>query len=245
MQKNRPSLSIVIGALREEKRIGKTLDALAVYLKDEGLFDSEVIVVAADGGDKTIDIVESKSKYFSNLRVIKPGKPVGKGRDIKLGMQSAKGELRLFMDADLATPLKYIKLFVQEWQANEPDVIIGVRELSIIHHSWFRHFVSWLGNLGFFVASGTYISDTQCGFKAFTKKAVDICFSRMTRMHWSFDMELLSIAHQNKLKIEKIKVEGWKDVPGGTFEVNLKHYFIFANDMFYLLFSRLSGRFKR
>ncbi len=82
-----PKLSIVIGALREEKRIGRTLESLSEFLHEHDLADTtEVIVVIPDGGDRTLDIVESfmpsseeshqpppAGRSIPRLRIIEPG----------------------------------------------------------------------------------------------------------------------------------------------------------------------------
>src|SRR5665213_4097755 len=111
MPKPKHELSIIIGALNEEKRIGKTLDKLYSYLKaKDWLGNTEVIVVTADAIDNTHSIVDKKLRRFQHWQHLKPGPRVGKGRDIAHGMQKALGELCLFMDADLATPLEYISI---------------------------------------------------------------------------------------------------------------------------------------
>ena len=158
---DRPGLTIVIPAYREEKRIGKTLDELAHYLVvDKSLkkVKVEVIVVSADSGDKTQDIVKSKQKNFGDLSLIKPGKKVGKGRDVKLGMLSARGRAVIFMDADLSTPLVYLREFYKSFISGS-DVIIATRNLHRHHPNYMRRALSNGGNLLFRIASGIWVED--------------------------------------------------------------------------------------
>ena len=255
----KPRLSIVIGALREEKRIGKTLDELSIFLKKVGLDKTtEVVIVVPDGGDRTLEIVESflpapNSKHsshdlqppatISNLRIIRPGAPVGKGRDIREGMLATKGSIRLFMDADLATPLSHILTLLSMFENEKPDIIIGTRRLSAMHKSHLRRFVSVVGNMCFLVVGGFYSPDTQCGFKAFTSESAELCFGKLTRMKWSFDMELLTIAHVNKLEVQQIHISDWQDVPNGSFNPNLRNSWQFFKDLARILSYRLNGRY--
>src|ERR1035437_5344539 len=98
-------LTIVIPAYAEEKRIGETLDKLALFLNnDKTLRDKkiEVLVVVASAPDKTKQIVLAKQKNFRNLTLLEPGPKAGKGRDVQFGMLRAKGKSVIFMDADLA-----------------------------------------------------------------------------------------------------------------------------------------------
>ncbi len=240
------NLTIVIGALHEEKRIGDTLDRLAKFLKKEGLLEeTELVIVAADGGDRTKEIVEQKSRMFEHFQLIEPGAPVGKGRDIRAGMLAARGEVRIFMDADLATPLRHVRTMLTMFTNEKPDIVIGTRQIAKMHKSQLRRFVSILGNLCFLVVGGFYSPDTQCGFKGFTAEAAKICFGRLTRMKWSFDMEVLTIAHSNKLEVQQIAITDWKDVEGGTFSPNLKSSIHFLSDLVAIFARRLTGHYRR
>jgi len=239
-----PTLSIIIGALREEHRIGKTLDALSIFLKKEGLADStEVIIVAADGGDNTVGIVNDTRSSFSVLRIVEPGAPLGKGRDIKAGMLSAKGQIRLYMDADLATPLHHIKTVLAMFENEQPDIVIGTRRLTKIHKDIPRQLISLFGNFCFMIVSGFYSPDTQCGFKAFTAEATEVCFGKLTRLKWSFDMELLTIANVNKLRVQQVAINDWKDQPGGTFKPSLSSSLQFFRDLSRIFLNRLFGKY--
>ena len=245
MTKPTPKLSIVIGALREEKRIGKTLNTLSNFLKKLDLENStEVIVVIADGGDRTLEVVSNLKSQFSNLVIIEPGKPFGKGRDIKTGMLAAHGLIRLYMDADLATPLHHIKTVLSMFENEEPDIVIGTRKLSKIHEDLPRRLISVFGNFCFLLVSGFYSPDTQCGFKAFSANATDICFNKLTRLKWSFDMELLTIANTNRLHVQQIALDDWQDIPNGTFKPSLGSSLQFFKDLLRIFSNRLVGKYK-
>lgn len=222
MKQKQPDLTILIPAYREEKRIGKSLDELAKFLKrDNTLKDKniEVVVVSADSPDKTHQIVQKKAKLFANFTLVKPGPKVGKGRDVQAGMLRAKGKATVFMDADLATPLKYIPKFYKAFLGGA-DVVVATRNLRKHHPGFARRMLSNLGNLLFRLLGGVWIEDSQCGFKLFSKEAAKVCFSKMTTTGWCFDMEVLTIAKVNKFKIVSFRANDWKSVPGGTFEEN-------------------------
>jgi dolichyl-phosphate beta-glucosyltransferase len=238
-------LSIVIGALREEHRLGGTLQALQAFLvKHDMLETTEIVVVAADSPDRTVEVAKAAQSSFRYFKVIEPGIAIGKGRDIREGMLAAKGALRLYMDADMATPLKYILTFVSQWEEHGSDVIIGVRAMRTFHSAWSRRFISYIGNICFFIVSGFYVNDTQCGFKAFSAKATELCFPRLTRLAWSFDMELLTIARAHKLEIMQMPVPDWEDKAGGTFSGSSGESWQFLKDLIRILQYRLTGRYK-
>jgi dolichyl-phosphate beta-glucosyltransferase len=136
---------------------------------------------------------------------------LGKGGAVKLGMQMAKGEYKLFMDTDLATPLIHIKKALSLMQDSKSDLVIGTRDLSSMHKTLLRRLSSQASNLAVQLLILPGFKDTQCGFKLFTSEAADLVFSKLTSTSWSFDMEALLIAKQNKLRIDKLPIKGWKD----------------------------------
>lgn len=220
---NNFDLTIVVPAFNEEKRIGSTLDNLADFTKKDSFLKTlnvEVVVVSADSIDQTHQIIDSKKGKFKNFKFIKPGAPMGKGRDVQSGILAAEGAAVLFMDADEATPLSHVEEFYKVYKSGN-DVVIGVRNISSHHPNIVRRTISIIGNILFRVVGGLWISDSQCGFKLFSKNAAKLCFQNLSIMGWGFDMEVLTIVHQNKLKIKTIQIEDWKAVPNGTFENNL------------------------
>lgn len=246
MTSTQPDLSIVIPAYREEKRIGKTLDSLAAFLKtDRTLKDKniEVIVVSADSSDNTHKVVLDKKKLFRDLKLVKPGSHVGKGRDVRVGMLQAHGKAIMFMDADLATPLKYIPLFLKEFQAGS-DVVVATRNLHRHHPSLPRRALSNVGNILYRILGGVWIEDSQCGFKLFSDKATQTCFSKMTILGWGFDMEVLTIAKVNNFTITPIRVNNWKSVAGGTFNESVfKSALASFSELLHIFLHRLLGHY--
>lgn len=217
--KNQPDLSIVIPAYCEEKRIGKSLDELASFLKLDTYFrhkDTEVIIVAAEAPDKTHEIIESKQRQFQQLVLLSPGPHVGKGRDVQYGMLRANGKYIVFMDADLATPLHHLKDFYKGCEQGS-DIVIGTRDLFRFRKNRLRNLFSGIGNRLFQIASNIHIEDTQCGFKMFTQTAVQLCFNKLTLLGWGFDLEVLVIAETNTLSVTPIRIEDWEDKPYSTY----------------------------
>ena len=203
-------LSIIIPAYQEAQIIESTLDTLAGYLKTHDIGNVEVIVVVADSPDGTASLATGKAKLFDSLRVIEVGSRVGKGRDVRIGIYEAKGRYKLFMDADLATPIDHLD-DATRIIAGGASVGIAVRDLLIIHDSFSRKIMSKCANLAAQVLAVPGIKDTQCGFKFFSAEAAEAIFSRQTMLKWSFDMEILAIARQLGYKIETFEAPDWHD----------------------------------
>jgi dolichyl-phosphate beta-glucosyltransferase len=207
---SQPKLSIVIPALREAGLIEANLRQVAEYLGQNDLAQTtEVLVVCAEGGDNTAELAKSCAKYFNNLIVLLPGPKVGKGRDVKYGMTRAKGELVMFMDADLATPLKYIKQATTLLESF--DVVVGIRDLTHMHNSLSRKLTSQLSNLLISSVVVRGFSDTQCGFKVFRASANAKIFDNLRSTGWGFDMEVLALTKRYKYKIAQLPIPDWSD----------------------------------
>lgn len=216
---SKPDLSIVIPALNESKRIAKTLDKLALFIKNNKLIKSlivEVIIVSADCIDDSHKIIQSKAELFDNFIFMKAGPVAGKGRDVRLGMLKARGKAVIFMDADLATPLKYLPIFYESYLSGN-DVVVATRNLKKHHPERLRRSLSIAGNILYRILGGVWIEDSQCGFKLFSSRAAKSSFSKLTTSGWGFDMEVLTIAKINNFKIKSFRIDDWTSVPGGTF----------------------------
>ena len=203
-------LSIVIPALREEKIIARTLQKTAGFITAHPeLGEVEVVVVAADAGDRTEAIAKEQAHLFKHYKVVNSGPRVGKGHDVQAGMLAASGAKRMFMDADLATPLRH--LLPMQKALNHNDIVVGIRNLGAIHKGFIRGFLSNAGNwlIRFTLLPG--ITDTQCGFKGFSAAATKQVFGTLKTKGWGFDMEVLARARRANLTIGHIAIPDWRE----------------------------------
>lgn len=241
-----PDLSIVIPAYCEEKRIGNTLDELAWFLKHASYFRTktiEVLIVAAEAPDDTKEIAHSKLSLFTNAKLLQPGEHVGKGRDVQYGMLRAKGTVVMFMDADLATPLPHMETFYKTCLTGL-DIVIGTRNLRMYKANALKNWFASAGNKLYQAAGGVRIEDTQCGFKMFSHNAAQLCFSKLTILGWGFDLEVLAIAHENRLSIQACHIEDWEDKPYSTYTDNPAQITLRSvRDFVQITINRLCGRY--
>jgi len=203
-------LSIIIPAYMEALHIAGALAELAAFLDSRDYGTVEVLVVVADSPDGTANIAAIGARLFKHFRVIQAGPRVGKGRDVRLGIFEARGRYRLFMDADLATPLTHLD-DIKAFMDRGGDIAIAVRDLFVVHAGFMRKVMSKSANIAAQLLVVRGIKDTQCGFKAFKAGVAEDVFGRMTMLQWSFDMEVLAIARLRGYGIEFIQAPDWKD----------------------------------
>ncbi len=209
-------LSVIIPAYNEERRLPKTLEEIDKYLSKQS-YDYEIIVVSDGSKDKTAEVVRGRTSVIKNLRLIDNKKNQGKGYVVRQGMLEAKGDYRIFTDADNSTSIDQVEkmwLYFKEGY----DIVIGSRDVkgAILDppQSWLRKIVLGEGfKLCRKIIIGLWgIEDTQCGFKCFTKKVVENIFPRCKIDKFAFDPEILVIAKKLGYKIKEIPIL-WKNDP--------------------------------
>jgi dolichyl-phosphate beta-glucosyltransferase len=210
MSTSQIDLSIVIPAYKEGAELGNRLETLEQFLDGKHYGRVEVVVVlqSDDGSDREIKTLETRK--FKNIRIMSFGKRAGKGGAVRTGMLEAKGAYRMFMDADLATPLKHFD-DLASFMACETDVVIGVRDLMHIHKGLKRKLITKVGNILAQSILLMHIKDTQCGFKMFRADAAKKIFTNLTISGWGFDVEVLALARLCGYKIQTLEVKDWKD----------------------------------
>ena len=203
-------LSIVIPAYQEASIIERSLEELARHLDAHPIGRVEVIVVVADSPDGTADLARRAGSRFADFQLIAAGPRAVKGRDVRLGMLAARGRYRLFMDADLATPLAHLRE-VRRLMDDGVAVAVAARDLRSAHRGLKRRLIAVIGNLLVRLALLPGLRDSQCGFKLFRADVCDAVFGRATVTGWGFDLEVLALAHRLGYRWATIAVPDWRN----------------------------------
>jgi dolichyl-phosphate beta-glucosyltransferase len=238
-------LSVVIPAYNEEKRIAETLKNLDGYLEKQN-YEYEIVVVVNNTKDRTYEIVQELEKTTVQNAKAMNLKEGGKGNAVKRGiLESASGDIIMFMDADNATPISEIEKFLPFFDQGY-DVVIGSRytnpDLVKVKQPFYRILLSRLSNMLIQVMAVPGIKDTQLGFKAFTNTAAKDIFPLVTVLRWGFDMEVLTIALKRGYKIKEVGVS-WTEHGGG--HVPMIAYVESLIDLFKIKLRSLSGKYNK
>ena len=203
-----PGLSIVIPAYNESARIEKTLERVLECVQERG-WDAEVLVVDDGSTDNTVEIVQHWMQHHDRLHLIKNPGNRGKGYSVRNGLLQAAGDIVMFTDADLSSPMEEGERLFAAIAAGA-DVAIGSRWLDkqkqTIHQPLYRRFFGRCYNKLTRFVMGLNFKDTQCGFKAFKREAAQIIFRLQTIERWGFDPEILFIAQKLKYSIVEVPV---------------------------------------
>jgi len=236
-------LSIVIPAYNEENRLPKTLLDIDEYLRKQD-YEYEIIIVNDGSKDRTAEVVRKLESEIRGLKLIDNKKNHGKGFVVRQGLLAAKGEIRLFSDADNSTSIDQVeKIF--PWIERDFDIVIGSRDIkgAVLDppQSRFRMLVGDIFNLMVQMLVGLWgIWDTQCGFKALTAKAANDILPRCRINRWAFDPEILIIGKKLGYKIKEIPVV-WKNDPDS--KVKFKGMIKMAFDLLKTRYNLIVGKY--
>lgn len=207
-----PYLSIIIPAYNEAERIPKALVDMDRRLARVD-YSYEILVIDDGSKDNTVAVVGKLAPLVKHLRVVETNENLGKGGAVRRGMLLAKGQIRLFTDADNSTSIDQFENMIPFLKQGY-DVVIGSRALKGARleppEPFYRQLIGKGLNLFIQLILLPGIWDTQCGFKAFTADAADRIFKLSRIGGWGFDVEILSIAKLLGYKTKEMPVR-WMD----------------------------------
>jgi dolichyl-phosphate beta-glucosyltransferase len=210
-----PQLSIIIPAFNEEHRLPGYLDSILSHFAESAV-TYEIVVVDDGSGDGTALVVERLAEKNPHLRLIRLPANCGKGWAVKTGMLNASGRLRLFADADGATPIAEFDR-LQKRIEQGADVAIASRALRddscAVEARLHRKVIGSVFNRIVRILTVKHVSDTQCGFKLFTSDAAAELFQLQKIRGFGFDVEILYLAGKRGYRLVEVPVN-WSDVEG-------------------------------
>ena len=212
---SKPYLSVIVPCYEEAENLPRTFPIFEKFVHSQK-YSVELVFVNDGSPDKTGEILKKLASGKDFVRIIdyKPNR--GKGFAVRKGMLEASGEIRLFADTDNATPIEQVNKLLEKMDSAQ--VAIGSRYIEKGHLKVKQPFYRVIGSrfLNFFfrIMIGLRIKDTQCGFKLFSAKAAEAVFSRQTFARFSFDVEIIAIAHSLGYKVKEVGVDWYAQGKG-------------------------------
>jgi dolichyl-phosphate beta-glucosyltransferase len=205
-------LSVVIPAFNEQGRLPDTVARIREFLDSED--ESYELVLVDDGSsDGTLEYMRSAAASSPGIRVVAVTPNRGKGRAVAEGVAATVGDLVLFSDADLSTPIEEVRKLMAALQSGA-DVAIASRAKRgseiVISQPALRVLMGKVFNLlvqGLALVPGVW--DTQCGFKLFRGDDARTLFAEMRTDGFAFDVDVLHRARRRHLLIREVPVR-WR-----------------------------------
>ncbi len=161
-----------------------------------------IIVVDDGSADDSYQVAKLAGAIALKLAINR-----GKGAAIKTGIEAAK-----ILGADLVVTLdgdgqhnpqniaKMVKLINQGY-----DVVLGSRLKNPQGMPWYKIIHNQIGNFFTFLLYGLWVSDSQSGFRAYSRKAIDLIDTQTDR--YEYDSEVIKEINRHSLKYLEIPIE--------------------------------------
>lgn len=204
----------VVPAYNEETTI-------ADVLRKTRPFVDEILVIDDGSKDKTKQIALSEGAVVF-CHVINRGLGASIGTGLKAAEQRGANVV-ITLDADGQHDPAEIPAFVEAIKAGA-EVVIGSRLLHRIGMPGHRQLANWIGNFVTYILFGAWTTDSQSGFRAFSKTAVTKIEIKTNRMEVS--SEIIGEVFRHKLKLKEIPIKAiyteYSLSKGQSFLVGLK-----------------------
>jgi glycosyltransferase involved in cell wall biosynthesis len=229
------TISIIIPAYNEEKRLPATLEKWQILLakKNPNYKVAEIIIVDDGSKDKTISVAQYFKKSLPiKIIEVKPNK--GKGNAVRAGVKKAVGDLIFIYDADAAVLPEEIEKLLSK--IDNADIVIGSRTAkdSKTKMSFKRKLVGKCFHIICYPLLPK-IKDASCGAKLSKTDVAKKIFELQKIDRFAFDIEILWLAKKLNFKIQEVGII-WQEIPNS--KVNI------IKDSFEMFFSVL-GLYKR
>lgn len=204
-------LSIIVPAYNEAARLPPLLRDLV------SRFDpatTQIIVVDDGSQDTTARVAGDGLASFPNHRIEVLPVNRGKGAALRHGVRKSTGHQVVFMDADGATDLADIEPLL--FALADADIAVGSRLLpgAVVNEPQrSRHLMRRGFNMLVRLATKANVSDSQCGFKAFSGGAAHLLFHLTHLDGFALDAEVLDMAERLGFQVEEVPVH-WLAVSG-------------------------------
>ncbi len=212
------TLSVIIPAYKEEKRIGPNLAKISEHLGHKKI-SYEVIIIVDGSKDATALFARSFADRIEHLSVIDNDVNRGKGAVIRQGLMLAKGKYHAFLDADGSTSITHIDEALTLIDEGA-DLVIGSRDIPgakiEVHQSKYREIMGTAGNMAIRIVLGLWsFPDTQCGFKVLRREVTQAVVPRMVVDRFAYDFEMIVLAKKLGFTIDQMPVH-WMNAEGST-----------------------------
>lgn len=218
------TLSLVIPCYNEEDTL-RTCVEKCLKLESSGL-KIELIIVDDFSTDRSVHIAKALEKEYSNIKLIRHIKNMGKGAALRSGFEHANGDYIGIQDADSEyDPQDYLKLLVPV-NDGRAEVVFGSRYLMqdnrrvlYFWHSLMNRSLTFISNM----FTNLDITDMETCYKLFTRSAIKKIIPLLHENRFGFEPEVTELVSRLGFKVyecaihycprtyEEGKKIGWKD----------------------------------
>jgi dolichyl-phosphate beta-glucosyltransferase len=207
------TLSIVIPAFDERRKIARDVETATRFLEDHGL-SGEVIVVDDGSSDGTAQAaLQSSDLAGAQVKVITGNPHRGKGFAVRTGVLSSSGDFVMFADCGVTVPFENALRGLRLLREGTCHLAHGSRRLPVStiwrDQDWDRKLISRLFHYITMRAMHLprNLTDTQCGFKMYVGSVARELYKECFTNGFLFDIEIIMRAQGKGLRVLEFPVE--------------------------------------
>lgn len=214
---------IVIPARNEQARLRGTVEDYAAFAEGAlGAEGVEIIVVVNGSCDRTGALARELEQELASVRAVETARRLGKGGAVLLGFDLSKAGILSFVDADNSTTPAELQRLLQVVDQGAAAAI-GSRWLpasqQVVAQPWSRRLASRVLNRLVRQLFDLPFADTQCGAKAFERRAFEQVRPSLQMTGWAFDVEILARLRSAGHRIEEVPIR-WQDSSGSRIRMH-------------------------
>ncbi len=211
---HRPALSLIIPILNEGSKIAADIRSAAEFCQGYGI--TTEIIIADDGStDAGINIARETEDHLPediSLVILENRVHRGKGAAVRSGVLAAQGEIIMFADSGGNVAWEFLVAGLDLIRNGTCQIAHGSRKLpasNISKQSLLRRFLSnAFQRLSHAILPlPGDLTDTQCGFKLYTRDAAETLYRNCVLEGFLFDLEIILSARNAGFVIVEFPID--------------------------------------
>ncbi len=213
-------VSLIIPVYNEAEIIEKIVSEFHRDIVQKGKernVDVEFIIVEDGSTDGTKEILAKLKKKY-NLKLYMGDERRGYHGALKHALKISRNDIVFFSDSDgQHAPSNFWNLYEY---IKDYDIVSGYRVVRT--DPFHRIILSRLYNISLFPLFGTFLKDSNCGFKLIKKKVIDDVLNDVRYIKFGFSTEFLVLAKRRGYKVLEVPVEHRERKTGRATQFELK-----------------------
>lgn len=189
---------IVLPAYNEAKIIREVIKEI----QDAGY--QQIILVDDGSSDNTFEVARACPGVIALRHKINRGK----GAATKTGIEASKKlgcEIVVTLDSDGQHNPNDIQSLIQPILDGKCDVSLGTRLKNPQGMPWYKILANHVGNAVTWYIYGLWVSDSQSGFRAYSRQAIELINTKTDR--YEYDSEVIREIYLHKLRYAEVPIE--------------------------------------
>lgn len=205
------SIVITVPVYNEAARLERNVGVIVDFLGSNG-YRSKILIAEDGSRDGSHEVAKALRERNGQIEIIHNDSRLGRGQAIRKAWSDAKGDVFMFMDADLATDLRYLPALLDLLVSGHYDFVTGSRYApgSSCTRPKLRLAVSLAYNRIVRRVFHTGITDHQCGFRAFNLRAKNAVLRLTAENTWAWDTECIVLLKRLGMSLGELPVS-WEE----------------------------------